>query len=85
MNKNFLLYGALGFLVVRYLMKQRQNAAPIVSIPLPITAREQQVIEAIPINISSTDSNTGRQGTYINTNKNNFKDRELSCNRPKQF
>jgi hypothetical protein len=27
MNKNLLLYGALGFLVVRYLIKQRQNAA----------------------------------------------------------
>lgn len=26
MNKNLLLYGALGFLVVRYLIKQRQNA-----------------------------------------------------------
>ena len=35
MNKNFLLYGALGFLVVRYLMKKRQNAAPIDSKRLP--------------------------------------------------
>jgi hypothetical protein len=26
MNKNLFLYGALGFLVVRYLIKQRQNA-----------------------------------------------------------
>jgi hypothetical protein len=26
MNKNLFLYGALGFLVVRYLIKQRQTA-----------------------------------------------------------
>jgi len=35
MNKNLLLYGVLGFLVVRYLMKKRQNAAPIDSKQLP--------------------------------------------------
>jgi hypothetical protein len=35
MNKNLLLYGALGFLVVRYLMKKRQNVAPIDSKRLP--------------------------------------------------
>jgi hypothetical protein len=49
MNKNFLLYGALGFLVVRYFMKKRQNAAPIVSIPLPPVSPEPQIIEPQPV------------------------------------
>ena len=41
MNKNLLLYGALGFLVVRYLIKQRQNAAGnvITTIDLPPAER----------------------------------------------
>jgi hypothetical protein len=43
MNKNFLLYGALGFLVVRYLIKQRQNAASngntVTTIDLPPLTR----------------------------------------------
>lgn len=49
MNKNFLLYGALGFLVVRYFMKKRQNAAPIVSIPLPPVSPEPQITEPQPV------------------------------------
>jgi hypothetical protein len=75
MNKNLLLYGALGFLVVRYLMKQRQTAAaaPIVSLPLPTQSREQQFIEVIPVtppvNTRPTDNNGG--GAFTNPNQNN--------------
>jgi hypothetical protein len=43
MNKNLLLYGALGFLVVRYLIKQRQNATAnantVTTIDLPPLTR----------------------------------------------
>ena len=43
MNKNLLLYGALGFLVVRYFIKQRQNATAnantITTIDLPPMTR----------------------------------------------
>ena len=43
MNKNLLLYGALGFLVVRYFIKQRQNATAnantITTINLPPAER----------------------------------------------
>ena len=43
MNKNLFLYGALGFLVVRYLIKQRQtatnNANTITTVDLPTATR----------------------------------------------
>ena len=43
MNKNLFLYGALGFLVVRYLMKQKktatENANTITTIDLPTATR----------------------------------------------
>ena len=74
MNKNLLLYGALGFLVVRYLIKQRQTAAaaPIVSLPIPTQSREQQFIEVIPVNTQPTGSSMSPQGPLPNiTNQNN--------------
>jgi len=43
MNKNLFLYGALGFLVVRYLIKQRQTATAntntITTVDLPPATR----------------------------------------------
>ena len=72
MNKNFLLYGALGFLAVRYIIKQRQKSAPIVSIPIPTQSREQQFIEVIPVNTRPSGNSMGPQGPLPNiTNQNN--------------
>ena len=43
MNKNLFLYGALGFLVVRYLIKQKKTAAAngntVTTIDLPPASR----------------------------------------------
>lgn len=42
MNKNLLLYGALGFIVYRYIIKQRQTAAAAAGRdPNIITAAQQ--------------------------------------------
>jgi len=86
MNKNLLLYGALGFLVVRYLMKQRQTAAvaPIVSLPIPTQSREQQFIEVIPVNTQpSGSSNSG--GAFTNPNQNNPNSGDPGSGRPGQL
>ena len=74
MNKNLLIYGALGFLVVRYFLKQRQTAAaaPIVSLPLPDQSREQQIFDVIPVTPQPSGSSMGPQQPLPNiTNQNN--------------
>jgi hypothetical protein len=80
MNKNLLLYGALGFLVVRYLMKKRQNAALIDSTQLPDTPDYIRV---------SRRRDEPRDGFMVeadeNRDKNNPNNGSSNGNQRKQF